>query len=91
MGFRGPSKPIFPYSKTDLNFLVVIALVDLIRDSIIVLKSFEECHISHIYRERNKIAEYFVKLGVSIPLLQWWDSHNPLPFDVNAIINHESQ
>lgn len=61
----------------------------LIRDSIDILKSFEQYYISHILREGNSLVDIFANIGVRE--VREWGLNDPLPIEAIANLNHDFQ
>lgn len=59
----------------------------LIKDSIDILKSFDDFYISHIMREGNGLVNIFTNIGVRE--FRDWGLIDPLPIEFIAAMNHD--
>lgn len=61
----------------------------LINDALNILDSFNQYFISHVYKEGNRLADFFANYGVNDYLE--WGEHVLLPLEACSIIHHELQ
>lgn len=61
----------------------------LIRDSIDILKSFDDYYIFHILREGSRLVDIFTNIGIRG--VREWGLSDPLPIEEITSINNDCQ